>query len=122
MAQQKSLYLHHQGEFHHNYCAVVSLHDSDHDGIVRISVDLCLRAVRFDEIRLDYEVQFFPYQECNINNNKPPGRGKIVPRNVTNSPWWWRYEHFCLAVGRHCSSAPSTSGGSTVLRKGTRRF
>ena len=42
MAQQKHLYLHHQGEFHHNYCAVVSLHDSDHvhNGVVRISVDL----------------------------------------------------------------------------------
>ena len=33
-------YLHHQGEFHHNYCVVVTLHDSDHDGVVRISVDL----------------------------------------------------------------------------------
>ena len=39
-ARQKRLYLHHQGEFHHNYCVVVSLHDSDHDGVVRISVDL----------------------------------------------------------------------------------
>ena len=40
------LYLHHQGEFHHNYCAVVSLYDSDHDG----SQNLCkpfLQAVRF---------------------------------------------------------------------------
>ena len=39
-ARQKRLYLHHQGEFRHNYCVVVSLHDSDHDGVVRISVDL----------------------------------------------------------------------------------
>ena len=39
-ARQKRLYLHHQGEFHHNYCAVLSLHDSDHDGVVGISVDL----------------------------------------------------------------------------------
>ena len=39
-ARQKRLYLHHQGEFHHNYCVVVSLHDSDHDGVVRMSVDL----------------------------------------------------------------------------------
>ena len=36
----KRLYLHHQGEFQHNYCTVVSLHDSDHDGVVRISVEL----------------------------------------------------------------------------------
>ena len=49
MARQKRLYLHHQGEFRNNYCVVVSLHDSDHDGIVRISVDLsCARAVGFD--------------------------------------------------------------------------
>ena len=39
-ARQKRLYLHHQGEFRHNYCVVVSLHDSDHDGVVRISLDL----------------------------------------------------------------------------------
>ena len=39
-ARQKRLYLHHQVVFHHIYCAVVSLHDSDHDGVVRISVDL----------------------------------------------------------------------------------
>ena len=51
MVRQKRLYLHHQGEVHHNYCAVVSLHDSDHDGVVRISVDQ--RAVRFDYMYLD---------------------------------------------------------------------
>ena len=39
-ARQKRLYLHHQGEFRYNYCVVVSLHDSDHDGVVRISLDL----------------------------------------------------------------------------------
>ena len=36
----KRLYLHHQGEFQHNYYVIVSLHDGDHDGVVRISVDL----------------------------------------------------------------------------------
>ena len=41
----------HQGEFHHIYCAVVSLSDNDHDGVDRISF---LRAVRFDYLfRLD---------------------------------------------------------------------
>ena len=39
-ARQKRLYLHQQGEFRHNYCVVVSLHDSDDDGVVRISSDL----------------------------------------------------------------------------------
>ena len=37
-ARQKRSYLHHQGEFQHNYFDFVSLHDSDHDGVVRISV------------------------------------------------------------------------------------
>ena len=37
-AQQKRSYLHHQGEFQHQNCMVVSLHDSDHDGVVRIFV------------------------------------------------------------------------------------
>ena len=31
-ARQKRSYLHHQGEFQHNYFDFVSLHDSDHDG------------------------------------------------------------------------------------------
>ena len=63
-AIQKRLYLHHQGEFQHNYYVIVSLHDGDHDGVVRISVDLScvLRGL----IRLFiYVAQFFPYQECN---------------------------------------------------------
>ena len=33
-------YLHHHGEFQHNHYVVVSLHHSDHDGVVRISVHL----------------------------------------------------------------------------------
>ena len=36
-ARQKRLYL---GEFQHNYFMIVSLHDGDHDGVVRICVDL----------------------------------------------------------------------------------
>ena len=38
MARQKRLYLRHQGEFQHNYFDFVSLHHSDHDGVVRIFV------------------------------------------------------------------------------------
>ena len=37
-AQQKRSYLYHQGEFQHNYFDFVSLHHSDHDGVVRIFV------------------------------------------------------------------------------------
>jgi len=32
--------VHHQGEFLYNYCKFVSLHDSDHEGVVRIFVAL----------------------------------------------------------------------------------
>ena len=37
--RQKGSLLHHQGEFLHSY-SFVSLHDSDHDGVVRIFVAL----------------------------------------------------------------------------------
>ena len=37
-ARQKRSYLYHQGEFQHNYFDFVSLHHSDHDSLVRISV------------------------------------------------------------------------------------
>ena len=37
-ARQKRLYLRHQGEFQHNYFDFVSLHHSDHDGVLRIFV------------------------------------------------------------------------------------
>ena len=40
-ARQKRSYLHHQGEFQHNYFDFMSLHDSDHDGVVRIFVGHC---------------------------------------------------------------------------------
>ena len=38
MARQKRSYLYHQSEFQHNYFDFVSLHHSDHDGVVRICV------------------------------------------------------------------------------------
>ena len=38
MARQKRLYLHHQREFQNQNCTLGSLHDSDHDGVVRIFV------------------------------------------------------------------------------------
>ena len=36
-ARQKRSYLYHQGEFQHNYFDFVSLHHSNHDGVVRHS-------------------------------------------------------------------------------------
>jgi len=37
---QKGSYLHHQGQFLHDYYTFVSLHDSDHEGVVGIFVAL----------------------------------------------------------------------------------
>ena len=69
MARQK---LYHQGEFQHNYFDFVSLHHSDHDGVVRISVRHSEVVKRFnDYIILYYAAQFFPYQECNNDNGRP---------------------------------------------------
>ena len=39
-ARQKRLYLHHQGEFQHQNYTLGSLHDSDHEDVVRILVGL----------------------------------------------------------------------------------
>ena len=38
--RQKHSELHHRGEFQSNYYTFVSLHDSDHDGVVTIFVAL----------------------------------------------------------------------------------
>ena len=65
-ARQKRSYLYHQGEFQHNYFDFVSLHHSDHDGVVRIFVSHSEIVKRFnDYIILYYAAQFFLYQECN---------------------------------------------------------
>ena len=61
-ARQKCSYLYHQGEFQHNYFDFVSLHHSDHDGVVRIFVGHSEVVKRL----LHYAAQFFPYQECNV--------------------------------------------------------
>ena len=61
----KCLYLHHQGEFQPNYYTFVSLHDSDHEGVVNVRSPF-LQAVRLFTLisTLHYAAQFFPYQEC----------------------------------------------------------
>ena len=70
MARQKRSYLYHQGEFQRNYFDFVSLHHSDHDGVVRIFVghsEVVKRLLYY--IILHYAAQFFLYQECNITRH-----------------------------------------------------
>ena len=97
-ARQKSSYLHHQGEFQHNYFDFVSLHHSDHDGVVRIFVghSEVVKRLLFRLFRLDYldyitrhnfsytrsviiyAAQFSLYQECNNPLNIEGGKlGKV---------------------------------------------
>ena len=76
-ARQKRSYLHHQGEFQHQNCTVGTVHDSDHDGVVRIFVrHSCHWNELFTLITLIiYAAQFFPYQECNVTSlrcSRPP--------------------------------------------------
>ena len=63
-ARQKRSYLHHQGEFQHQNCTVGTVHDSDHNGVVRIFVR---HSCHLNElfILIIYAAQFFLYQECN---------------------------------------------------------
>ena len=58
-ARQKHLYLRHQGEFQHNYFDFVSLHHSDHNGVVRIFVG------HSEVVKRLLRGTIFPYQECN---------------------------------------------------------
>ena len=62
-ARQKRSYLHHQGVFQHQNCTVGTVHDSDHEGVVRIFVG---HSYHSNELFiLYYAAQFFLYQECN---------------------------------------------------------
>ena len=63
-AQQKRLYLHHQGEFQHQNCTVGTVHDSDHEGVVRIFVRHSYHSNELFTL-INYAAQFFLYQECN---------------------------------------------------------
>ena len=59
------------GEFQHNYFDFVSVHHSDHDGVVRIFVGHSEVVKRYLHY---YAAQFFLYQECKITL-----RGTIFP-------------------------------------------
>ena len=70
MTRQKRLYLHHQGEFQHNYFVVVSLHHGDHYGAVRIFVGHSEVVKRLLFTLFIYAAQFFSYQECNPHSTE----------------------------------------------------
>ena len=73
-ARQKRSYLHHQGEFQLQNCTVGTVHDSDHEGVVRIFVGHSYHSNELFilyYIRLDYAAQFFLYQECNYSEFPP---------------------------------------------------
>ena len=62
-ARQKRSYLHHQGEFQLQNCTVGTVHDSDHEGVVRIFVG---HSYHSNELFiLHYVALYFLYQECN---------------------------------------------------------
>jgi len=46
--EDKTLQLHLHGDFLHNYYTFVSLHDSDHEGVVRNSVALSCKLSLFN--------------------------------------------------------------------------
>ena len=56
--------LHHQGEFQHQNCTVGTVHDSDHEGVVRIFVRHSYHSNELFTL-INYAAQFFLYQECN---------------------------------------------------------
>ena len=85
MVRQKRSYLYHQSEFQHNYFDFVSLHHSDHDGVVRIYVGHSEIVKRLLIIYIIYAAQFFLYQECNnyiTRHNFSPTRSVIRPPKI----------------------------------------
>jgi len=77
--RQKGSQLHDQSEFLHNYCTLVSLHDSDNAGAVRIFVALSCELwgylyIYIIWIRLDYITRHnFPPNRSVSSGNRTPG-------------------------------------------------
>ena len=69
-ARQKRSYLYHQGEFQHNYFDFVSLHHSDHDGVIRISVRHSEIVKRFNDYIILYYI---------TRGNRTPGSRVATP-------------------------------------------
>ena len=74
-ARQKRSYLYHQGEFQHNYFDFISLHHSDHDGVVRISVCHSEIVKRFNDYIILYYItrHNFSYTRSVTRGNRTPG-------------------------------------------------
>ena len=70
-ARQKRSYLHHQGEFQHDYFDFVSLHHSDHDGVVRIFVG---HSEIVKRLLINYITRhFISYTRSVTRGNRTPG-------------------------------------------------
>ena len=81
-AQQKCLYLHHQGEFQHQNCTVGTVHDSDHEGVVRIFVRHSYHSNKlFYNIILDWIILYYITQ-----HNFPPTRSVTLRGTIFSIP------------------------------------
>ena len=71
-ARQKRSYLHHQGEFQHQNCTVGTVHDSDHEGVVRIFVG---HSYHSNELFILYYItrHFISYTRSVTRGNRTPG-------------------------------------------------
>ena len=79
-ARQKRSYLYHQGEFQHNYFDFVSLHHSDHDGVVRISVRHSEIVKRFNDYIILYYIILYYITRHNFSYTRSVIlRGTIFP-------------------------------------------
>ena len=69
--RQKRSYLHHRGEFLHNYYMFDSVYDDDHDGVVRIFVGLSCEPGRLISYLINYIIIYIMW------NNFSPTRSVI---------------------------------------------
>ena len=80
-AQQKRLYLYHQGEFQHQNCTVGTVHDSDHEGVVRIFVR---HSYHSNELFTLITRHNFSYTRSVITrHNFSPTRSVIIQQSVS---------------------------------------
>ena len=87
-SRQKCLYLHHRGEFQPNYYMFVSLHDSDHDSVVRIFPTSC------EVIKLHYRLDYI------TRHNVSPTRS-VIWKQMQNK----KCEQMVEIINEHCHCA-----------------
>ena len=97
--EKKGLILHHQGKFLHNYYTFVSVHDGNHDDVVRIFVGLsCELWGFFNYIRLHHITgHIFLYQERNYPMCACAARDRVIICSlpvVSQSLCGHKNEHF----------------------------